>query len=79
MIKPLGVRDRVTVLPPFDKDDFLVQMQRHAWVAEILPGDSPDSAVYMLHLDGAHPPDRKFGPFPATRLRAGWDTRGSDG
>jgi hypothetical protein len=73
MTKPFIVGDPVTVLPPYDSDPILVAMQRHATIAEIRPEPGPDGSVYMLQLVGTFPPDRKFGPFPETRLAPGWD------
>lgn len=73
--KPFAEGDLVTVLPPFEGDPVVVFLQPHARVTAILPvlGD----AMYLLRLDGAHPPDRIFGPFGAARLFPGWGDRGS--
>lgn len=68
MTAALKVGDEVTILPPFaESDDYRVQMQRHAWVAEVLPGER-----YMVRLGAVTPPGARFGPFGAQRLAVGW-------
>ncbi len=64
----LKIGDQVTVCPPYTWDPILVEMQPHARIAEVLDG----GAEYMIALGSVHPPDQRFGPFPAARLKPGW-------
>jgi hypothetical protein len=73
------VGEQVTILPPWDNDDYIVRFQHYGRVA------SRDQDEYMVELDNAAPvrnqapqPGRlQVGPFPAERLARGWrDNRG---
>jgi hypothetical protein len=67
-VMALNVGDQVTIMPPFGPyDDIRVAMQRYARIAEVLPDEQ-----YMVWLGSVMPPDQKFGPFSAERLKAGW-------
>lgn len=61
------VGDRVTILPPWDRDPIIVSMQPFARVAEVrLTGG------VMVTLSATMPVDERFGPFPESRLASGW-------
>ncbi|MEU7902185.1 hypothetical protein [Actinoplanes sp. NPDC049118] len=62
--------DPVTVLPPYDRDPYILTFQRHAKIAAHI--DGPTGALYMINLDAAHPPNQEFGPFSEGRLAPGW-------
>lgn len=60
------VGEQVTLLPPYDDDPYILAFQRYATVAQ------RTDAGYMIELDGTHPAQGRYGPFPANRLARGW-------
>lgn len=61
----LRVGDEVTVIPA-DRDPYILQFQRYAKVALVLP------SAAMVRLESTVPPGQEFGPIPFTRLLPGW-------
>lgn len=59
------VRDRVTV-QPIESDAYILNFQRQAVVVQAV------DAGFMVMLDATLPPNRVFGPIPASRLLPGW-------
>ena len=70
MAKRYAVGDLVTVLPPFDNDPYIVRLQPHARIADVLPPKDGE-AQYMIALLAVTPDSKHHGPFPARRLVPG--------
>ncbi|GAA0547882.1 hypothetical protein GCM10010172_32160 [Paractinoplanes ferrugineus] len=64
------VGDLVTVLPPYDRDPYILNFQHYGRIAAVQHNDNQSS--YMVELDSTLPPRRRVGPFPAGRLAKGW-------
>ena len=74
MVKRLALGDLVTVQPVYDNDPYLVKLQRHARIAELLP-PADGEWQYMIELLATVPRGEKFGPFPQHRLVPGHGAR----
>jgi hypothetical protein len=64
------VGDLVTVLPPYDRDPYILNFQHYGRIAAVEHNDN--ASAYMVELDSTLPPRRQVGPFPAGRLAKGW-------
>jgi hypothetical protein len=64
------VGDLVTVLPPYDRDPYILNFQHYGRIAAVEQRENMPS--YMVELDSTLPPRRQVGPFPSTRLAKGW-------
>jgi len=64
------VGDLVTVLPPYDRDPYILNFQHYGRIAAVQQHDNMPS--YMVELDATLPPRRQVGPFPGDRLAKGW-------
>ncbi|GIF26853.1 hypothetical protein Ate02nite_95830 [Paractinoplanes tereljensis] len=64
------VGDLVTVLPPYDRDPYILNFQHYGRIAAVEQRENMPS--YMVELDSTLPPRRQVGPFPSSRLAKGW-------
>jgi hypothetical protein len=63
--------DEVTILPPYDRDPYIVEFQPHGRVAQAGPH------WVTVELPSSWPPGQQVGPFPLERIAPGWrDERG---
>ncbi|WP_433365142.1 hypothetical protein ACQPZX_35290 [Actinoplanes sp. CA-142083] len=66
------VGDLVTVLPPYDRDPYILNFQHYGRIAAVEHRENMAVDHYLVELDSTLPPRRKVGPFPAGRLAKGW-------
>ncbi|WP_433294657.1 hypothetical protein ACQP2F_33690 [Actinoplanes sp. CA-030573] len=66
------IGDLVTVLPPYDRDPYILNFQHYGRVAAVEHRENMGSDLYMVELESTLPPRRKVGPFPGNRLAKGW-------
>ncbi|HEX2551615.1 MAG TPA: hypothetical protein VHK64_08475 [Nocardioidaceae bacterium] len=63
---PFHLHEQVTILPPYNRDPVIVEMQHYGVVV------ARTDAGYMVELSATSPPNQRFGPFPPERLARGW-------
>lgn len=72
-VSAFQIGERVTILPPYDRDPVIVEHQRYGNVARVF--DLHPEPEYLVTLPDAFPANERFGPFPHRRLAKGWAPR----